>query len=161
MDSFYFNGRLKFAIIPKRLDKKFSYMVNMLQFWPNLNGVEVRSLLIDVYADPGCSTACYFIVSIFAMSWEFLLATRRLDVYETNTVVSYQNESFSSKCLACPHPPSSYEGGRDQVGSSHFWWKALILIGHYGINVVRNWKLISASPILKSKLKSQKYTDNR
>ena len=30
--------------------------------------------------------------------------------------VFHQNES----CLACPHPPSSYEGGRDQVGSSHF-----------------------------------------
>ena len=30
--------------------------------------------------------------------------------------VSHQNES----CLSCPHPPSSYEGGREQVGSSHF-----------------------------------------
>ena len=32
------------------------------------------------------------------------------------TVVSYQNES----CLPCPHPSSSYEGRREQAGSSHF-----------------------------------------
>ena len=32
------------------------------------------------------------------------------------TVVSYQNES----CLACPHPPLSYEGGREQISNSHF-----------------------------------------
>ena len=32
------------------------------------------------------------------------------------TVVSYQNES----CLACPNPSLSYEGGREQVGSSLF-----------------------------------------
>ena len=32
------------------------------------------------------------------------------------TIVSYQNES----CLACPHPPSSYGGRREQEGSSHF-----------------------------------------
>ena len=30
--------------------------------------------------------------------------------------VFHQNES----CLACPHPPSSYEGGREQAGSYHF-----------------------------------------
>ena len=36
--------------------------------------------------------------------------------------MSYQNESFhqNESCLACPHPPSSYEGGREQVDSSHF-----------------------------------------
>ena len=31
-DNFYFNGRLKITIIPKRLDKFFCCMVNMLQF---------------------------------------------------------------------------------------------------------------------------------
>ena len=30
--------------------------------------------------------------------------------------VFHQNES----CFACPHPALSYEGGREQVGSSHF-----------------------------------------
>ena len=30
--------------------------------------------------------------------------------------VFHQNES----CLACPHPPSSYGGRREQEGSSHF-----------------------------------------
>ena len=30
--SFYFNGKLKIAIIQKRLDKIFCCMVNMLQF---------------------------------------------------------------------------------------------------------------------------------
>ena len=40
----------------------------------------------------------------------------------------HQNES----CLACPDSPSSYEGGRKQVGSFHFDKKPLILIGHYG-----------------------------
>ena len=56
-------------------------------------------------------------------------------VYLALTVVSYQNESFSSKnesCLACPHPPSSYGGRREQEDSSHFDEKTLILIGHYG-----------------------------
>ena len=42
--------------------------------------------------------------------------------------VFHQNES----CHACPNPPSSYEGGREQVGSSHFDEKPLILIGRYG-----------------------------
>ena len=52
-----------------------------------------------------------------------------LEIKYKFTVASYQNES----CLACPHPPSRYEGGREQVGSSHFDKKILILIGHYGI----------------------------
>ena len=43
--------------------------------------------------------------------------------------VFHHNES----CLACPHPPSSYGGKREQEGSSHFDKKTLILIGHYGI----------------------------
>ena len=30
--------------------------------------------------------------------------------------VFHQNES----CLTCPHPPLSYEGGREQVSSSYF-----------------------------------------
>ena len=42
-------------------------------------------------------------------------------------MVSYQNES----CLACTHPPPSYEGRGEQEGSSHFDEK-LILFGHYG-----------------------------
>ena len=42
--------------------------------------------------------------------------------------VFHQNEC----CLACPHPPSSYGGRREQEGSSHFDEKTLILIGHYG-----------------------------
>ena len=51
------------------------------------------------------------------------------------TVVSYQNESFSSKwelpCLS----PSSLELWRKERARRQlsFWWKTLILIGHYGI----------------------------
>ena len=33
-------------------------MVNLLHFLPNFNAKVVRSLLIDVYADHACSTAC-------------------------------------------------------------------------------------------------------
>ena len=38
------------------------------------------------------------------------------------SIVSYQMRVFhqNESCLACRHPPSSYEGGREQVGSSHF-----------------------------------------
>ena len=51
--------------------------------------------------------------------------------------VFHQNES----CLACPHPPSSYEGWREQAGSSHFDGKTLILIGHYGSTVWKDTRL--------------------
>ena len=51
------------------------------------------------------------------------------------TVVSYQNESFSSKWELPCLPPSSLELWRKERASRQlsFWWKTLILIGHYGI----------------------------
>ena len=50
-----------------------------------------------------------------------------------HTVVSYQNESFSSKWELPCLPPSSLELWRRERESRQlsFWWK-LILIGHYG-----------------------------
>ena len=50
------------------------------------------------------------------------------------TVVSYQNESFSSKWELPCLPPSSLELWRRERASRQlsFWWKTLILIGHYG-----------------------------
>ena len=69
-------------------------------------------------------------------------------------IVFHQNEN----CLAYPHPPSSYEGGREQVGSSHFDGKTLILIGHYGsYKLVINEKALfcqKTSYHMKSPLKS-------
>ena len=58
-------------------------------------------------------------------------------VFETLThftVVSYQNESFSSKWELPCLPPSSLELWRRERASRKlsFWWKTLILIGHYG-----------------------------
>ena len=55
-------------------------------------------------------------------------------VSRANTVVSYQNESFSSKWELPCLPPSSLELWRRERASRQlsFWWKALILIGHYG-----------------------------
>ena len=99
MDSFYFNGRLKFAIIPKRLDKKFSCMVNMLQFWPNLNGVEVRSLLIDVYADPGCSTLCRLIPPFeitCSLQYIFLIILQPVFQWRANSI----SEAVTTAILA-------------------------------------------------------------
>ena len=54
--------------------------------------------------------------------------------WQTNTVVSYQNESFSSKWELPCLPPSSLELWRRERASRQlsFWWKTLILIGHYG-----------------------------
>ena len=69
MDSFYFNWRGKITIIPNRLDKIFCCMANMLQFWHNSNGIEVRSLLIDIYADPRCSTPWRGSCSRLAQGW--------------------------------------------------------------------------------------------
>ena len=46
--------------------------------------------------------------------------------------VFHQNES----CLSCLHPPSSYEGRREQGRQLSFWWKTLNLIGHYGIEFI-------------------------
>ena len=50
-------------------------------------------------------------------------------------VVSYQNESFSSKQELPCLPPSSLDLWRRKRASRQlsFWWKTLILIGHYGI----------------------------
>ena len=83
--SFYFNGRLKITIIPKRLDKRFCCMVNMLQFWPNSNGVEVRSLLIDVYAVPGCSTPCPFSNTLFDLSLKLALRVVSENINSVNS----------------------------------------------------------------------------
>ena len=60
MDSFYFNGRLKIAIIPKRLDKKFCTEVCLLHFLPKLKGEVVPALLIDVRPSFDHSTPCGF-----------------------------------------------------------------------------------------------------
>ena len=49
---------------------------------------------------------------------------------------SFLYESY----LVCPHPPSSYEGRREQGRKLSFWWKTLNLIGHYG-NTFINWAL--------------------
>ena len=43
--------------------------------------------------------------------------------------VFHHNES----CLSCLHPPSNYEGRREQGRQLSFWWKTLNLIGHYSI----------------------------
>ena len=49
------------------------------------------------------------------------------------TVVSYQNGNFSSKLELPCLPPSSLELWRRERASRQlsFWWKTLILIGHY------------------------------
>ena len=49
------------------------------------------------------------------------------------TIVSYQNESFSSKWDLPCLPPSSLELWRRERASRQlsFWWKTLNLIGHY------------------------------
>ena len=51
------------------------------------------------------------------------------------TVVSYQIESFSSKWVLPCLPPSSLELWWRERASRQisFWWRTLILIGHYGI----------------------------
>ena len=48
--------------------------------------------------------------------------------------MSYQNESFSSKWELPCLPPSSLELWRRERANRQlsFWWKTLILIGHYG-----------------------------
>ena len=63
--------------------------------------------------------------------------------------VFHQNES----CLSCPHPPLSYEGRREQKGSSHFWWKTLILIGHYGQSFLKAILLGRPKPLILGKEK--------
>ena len=50
--------------------------------------------------------------------------------YPIKVRVFHQNE----RCLSCPHPPLSYEGRREQEGSSHLNAKPLTLIEHYGIS---------------------------
>ena len=52
----------------------------------------------------------------------------------SSTVVSYQNESFSSKWEQPCLPPSSLQLWRSERASRHlsFWWKPLVLLGHYG-----------------------------
>ena len=70
----------------------------------------------------------------------------------------YQNESRPS----CPHPPSSYEGRREQGRQLSSWWKSLTLIGHYStltIPPVPIWmfllppqrRLISFNPLVTLK----------
>ena len=49
-DSFSFNGRLKIAIIPNRLDEIFCGRAILLQILPNYLGKVVPSLLIDIRA---------------------------------------------------------------------------------------------------------------
>ena len=71
------------------------------------------------------------------------------------TVVSYQNESFSSKWELPCLPPSSLEICRKERARRQlsFWWKTLILIGHYRIRGVkktaRKWYPNFVSSILK------------
>ena len=54
------------------------------------------------------------------------------------TVMSYQNESVSSKWELPFLPPSSLELWRKERAKRQlsFWWKTLILIGHYGTSLV-------------------------
>ena len=54
--------------------------------------------------------------------------------------VFHQNES----CLSCLHPPSSYEGRREQGRQLSFWWKTLNLIGHYGTLLLCKYPSIDA-----------------
>ena len=61
--------------------------------------------------------------------------------------VFHQNESY----LACPHPPSSYEGGREQVGSSHFD-RTL----RYGLDTVRKLAITISQDPLETFLKPLK-----
>ena len=60
------------------------------------------------------------------------------------TVVSYQNESFSSKWELPCLPPSSLELWRRERASRQlsFWRKTLILIGHYGTPPSRIFDLV-------------------
>ena len=52
-----------------------------------------------------------------------------------DTVVTYQNESFSSKWELPCLPPFSLELWRKDRARRQlsFWWKTLVLIGHYSI----------------------------
>ena len=73
------------------------------------------------------------LVSIFCIAW----VPKSLTFLQVrNTVVSYQNECFSSKSELPCLPPSSLELWRRERASKQlsFWWKTLILIGHYGIS---------------------------
>ena len=56
-----------------------------------------------------------------------------------NTVMSYQNKSVSSKWELPSLPQSSLELWRKERARRQlsFWWKTLILIGHYGIVIHR------------------------
>ena len=69
--------------------------------------------------------------------------------------VFHQNKS----CLACPHPPLSYGGKREQEGSSHFDKKTLILIGHYGTTLDLKKKGSSKSRICFVSLLDKKMFD--
>ena len=57
-DGFHINGIRKIAFLSKRLAEKFSYMVKVLQFLPNLKRKVVWSLLFDVRDGLGYSTPC-------------------------------------------------------------------------------------------------------
>ena len=59
----------------------------------------------------------------------------KLILWNQHTVVSYQNESFSSKWeLPCLSPFSLELWRRERASRQlSFWWKTLILIEHYGI----------------------------
>ena len=54
------------------------------------NGIKIQTLLLEN--------------SIFKRGYDLLQCPIKTRVF-------HQDES----CLACPHPPSSYEGGREQV----------------------------------------------
>ena len=41
-------------------------------------------------------------------------------------------------CLSCPHPPTSYEGRREQGRQLSFWWETLNLIRHDGSGLVKS-----------------------
>ena len=53
---FYINGKRKMAIFPKRLAKKFWFLVQMLRFLPKLNGKVVWFLLSTLWPSPYCRT---------------------------------------------------------------------------------------------------------
>ena len=70
------------------------------------------------------------LVSIFCIAW----VPKSLTFLQVrNTVVSYQNECFSSKSELPCLPPSSLELWRREraIRQLSFRWKTLILIGHY------------------------------
>ena len=74
------------------------------------------------------------------------------------TVVSYQNDSFSSKVELPCLPPSSLELWRKERAKKQlsFWWKSLILIGHYGI-----FHQTMTSPIKSSYYRSKSLLHSR